>query len=77
MCTRYIVILPVFMCDAWQDPELNCFNTNINNNVMLSEELEFCRKLKKGGNGAVYRCKLRNYRGSKQLVCKIEHKVVI
>ena len=47
----------------------------VNDKVLLSSELELGNLLKKGGNGEVYRCTFKSYRGNKQLVCKIEHKV--
>ena len=52
---------------------MSCFKKN--EKVFLPEELELCCKLKQGGNGEVYTCRLKSYRGNKQLICKIENKV--
>ena len=52
---------------------MSCFKKN--EKVFLSEELELCRKLKQGGKGDVNTCRLKSYRGNKQLICKIENEV--
>jgi len=49
---------------------LECFNQHdvVEVPTMLGE-------IGRGGNGTVYKCHIKNYKDSKQLVCKKEHKV--